>query len=127
MDLDLKAIYLFVFLGVTWLQASRYVENCSRIFSVLKLVEERVKQPEKVTFHISHGHKISVHCMSTNICSLESIIFPHIVENGVRTLRSQSHHLALPSKQSSQFNIVLEEKNSLVALELLSTMHCNVE
>ena len=89
MDWNLKATYLFVFIGGTWLQASRYVENCSRIFSVLKLVEERVKQPEKVTFHISHGHKIFVHCMSTNICSPESTTFPHIVENGVRTLRHQ--------------------------------------
>ena len=38
---------LLVFLRVAWLQASRYVENCTRVFSILKLIEEGVKQPER--------------------------------------------------------------------------------
>ena len=39
--------HLFVFLGVTWLQTSRYVENCSWVFSVLEVIEEWMKRPEK--------------------------------------------------------------------------------
>ena len=38
---------LLVFLRVAWLQAPREVENCSRVFSILKFIEEGMKQSER--------------------------------------------------------------------------------